>query len=466
VIALLGAAHFLVAAGLIMPAITGSEQTNLGRYGYLGDSLGAVIGTVLLQPWIPAGRLLSADSLLYFAKMLAPVFLIVWMRPRSILPLLGAGAALALNALSDSPGQRIFDYHYQLPVVAFIYVAIAYALKGEAEQTLPVKIIRAGLLPLALALFFLQGNLVSRTAALVFKEDERQATRKIVALTPPASTVLADHKVAPQLSERPGLYLTGWTVSPYYDLGLIDHIAIDERLTLDTAGEDHVVTAEVRRVLAEISQDGPAWRMDDSAAPGSEAFWNAVGCKSDEEGIKRASGAGLRIAVYERRPWQLKKDFSELLEVDYVHEIDFAASGDGPDWRERPVAIMASGRIPQCVQSALTLEIVYNGRLRVLSGPDILYEAWSKDEAARISTPLPSDWRERRLNIEYRNAPGAFELKAELAAPDGARVNLGQGLAPHLFEPLVVENGAYLFQRIGYLNDPPVGYRQPRQPRE
>jgi uncharacterized membrane protein len=456
-LALLGVAiaHFIVTAEIIMPMLTASEQANIGRFGYLGSSIGALFVTVITKPWIPLSVAFDKDSLYYYLIIFTPLLPFFWLRLRSLVPLIGAAGTTALNALSLDGGLRTLNYHYQLPITPFIYIGLIWLVRYELPTSAPVRAIRMGLLPWALLVCTLLYGPVGRIYGFATLHGPFNTTRQIVAATPPSAAVLTDHKLATQLSMRESLYLTDWTISPYYDIGDIDFIALDVANTIRSGGgPNDMLIHEARRLLAELGPEGPAERIAPSIPDDRKAFLAEAGC-ADSEGARRAAAAGIRNRVFRRQPWSLKKDFSTQVAVDYDPLLHLSSETDGHRFNIFDIAQFASmysGKFLPCVNKDLVLQLTYDGGVRVLVGGLIILDDWqNKSNVSRKIAISAESLGGKHFSLEYRTAhDNLAELDAAFMLPSGAVANAAWLLEPHRFVPVIARDDAYLLRRVDY----------------
>jgi uncharacterized membrane protein len=194
----IGIAWFLIATQVIVPQASAglvSVDRYLTRYNGLGDSYWEVAKTLLLQPQILFGTLLTWKNLEYLLLLVAPI---AWaIHPRHWSPLLGAVPTIAMNLLSNNNGQRSLTDQYSVPIFPFlILVAIAgFPTRWAWFRARKVVLIWSLIGFLALGkwgLFWIYTK----------QMDNRSATRSAMSLIQDDRAVLADSHFVPHLSQR------------------------------------------------------------------------------------------------------------------------------------------------------------------------------------------------------------------------------------------------------------------------
>jgi uncharacterized membrane protein len=188
----------------IVPAYRGEPYSHLGRYAQLGESLGAIVTTIVLHPLHTLASLTTPDRMLYLAAMLAPL---------GLLPLLGGWdlvgvlPALAQNLLSADPVLYNYRAQYQAFVLPFLVLA---AIGGYAR----LERRRPGHWPVAVLVVALVVSLAldSRTAnnfavARFWPTPARMAAYRVLAAVPPEVAVTAQDQYVPHLSLRPRVFV-------------------------------------------------------------------------------------------------------------------------------------------------------------------------------------------------------------------------------------------------------------------
>ncbi|MEB3291986.1 MAG: DUF2079 domain-containing protein [Synechococcales bacterium] len=194
----IGIAWFLIATQVIVPQASAglvSVDRYLTRYNDLGGSYGEVAKTLILQPQILLGTLLTWKNLEYLLLLAAPI---IWaIHPRHWSPLLAALPTIAMNLLSNNDGQRSLTDQYSVPIFPFlILVAIAgFPTRMAWFRTRKVLVIWALIGFLALGKWGLFWIYAKHT-------DTWSAARTAIGLIQDARPVLADSHLVPHVSHR------------------------------------------------------------------------------------------------------------------------------------------------------------------------------------------------------------------------------------------------------------------------
>ncbi len=220
-----GIAWFLIANKGIIPFF-GSEaallERHFYRYSYLGNSFPKMAQILLSQPELILGKVFSLTNLEYLVLLLAPV---IWgLSLQGLTPLVGAIPCLVLNILADHQSQKNLIFHYSLPAIPFLVLAvIANLAAGRAWLRNQKAIILWSLLGfLALAKF---GFFASQHLKYL---DNWQATREAIALVSSPENLLTTEHIAPHLSHRK-LIKCKFANSPQHDLNTFDYIFLNVR---------------------------------------------------------------------------------------------------------------------------------------------------------------------------------------------------------------------------------------------
>jgi uncharacterized membrane protein len=130
-VALAGAGWSLLCFAVIMPHYSGlSGSAFLVRYGQFGDSLAALLGTVLREPGLYLDWLRRPDVLRYLRDL--------WLSSGGLAILYPAGVAMALPSLAINTFSR-FDWmrsggaHYSAAIVPFLLIAAVYGVTWAAR---------------------------------------------------------------------------------------------------------------------------------------------------------------------------------------------------------------------------------------------------------------------------------------------------------------------------------------------
>lgn len=240
--AIAGSAWFLLCMFLLLPAFSkrADHFTLAQRYGYLGDTLGAVVSTVLTRPAVLAQHLFTAGNLRTLAGLLFTVaFLPLW----SLSALLVLATPLLVNILSELPEQRELGLHYSMPVLPFLYFGAILGLRRLLSSRVflrsggSVNLLAAALLLLGATnwIIVVSPRLTSETFV---KKPRYAIADSIIATLPRDRSVSAQTTLLPHLFRHRKGYL-------FPDVSDADYIFLDRRGPIwPLAGEEYVEAIE------------------------------------------------------------------------------------------------------------------------------------------------------------------------------------------------------------------------------
>jgi uncharacterized membrane protein len=124
-LAITGTFWFLLVMQIIYPHFRqGQESEYFAKYyGYLGNSMSAVVLSILSRPWILATEVLSWNKVLYVLKVTAPFLFFPLCRPSLLLPVAGA---FAVSLLSNVKVMYSGSFHYEAEIYAWFFVGCLY----------------------------------------------------------------------------------------------------------------------------------------------------------------------------------------------------------------------------------------------------------------------------------------------------------------------------------------------------
>jgi uncharacterized membrane protein len=189
---------------LIIPYFRGAPYPHLGRYGYLGDSVGEIVLGILLHPLAALGTAFSPSRLLYLGAILAPFAFLPLLAPLSLIPAL---PALAQNLLSIDP--VLFHHRSQYNVFILPFLALAAVSGFSRLSSLKGAAVARTLLVCA---FFFSLALTSRTlndlmVTRWWPGERERAAHAVLARVPPLASISADERFVPHLSHRPKAFI-------------------------------------------------------------------------------------------------------------------------------------------------------------------------------------------------------------------------------------------------------------------
>ena len=207
-----------LAAGWAFFAVLGIQHffadgnIHWSRYGYLGDSPGAMVWSLLTRPDLVWAQLVAADAGGYLWALLWPTALLALLAPEVLLLAL---PSLAINLLADFPPMHeVHTLIYAAPALPF---ALAAAVMGAARllRLLPRRAQSAAPWVIA-AVVLLLGGVDQRLhgylpgsgnyMALTVTDHHRRAAA-ILAQIPPDAAVSAQDRLNPHVSGRETVYI-------------------------------------------------------------------------------------------------------------------------------------------------------------------------------------------------------------------------------------------------------------------
>ncbi|MFN9176751.1 MAG: DUF2079 domain-containing protein [Synechocystis sp.] len=196
-----GVAWFIIAAKGIIPAFSGEEAAAVGRYGFLGSSVGEIALNLVLKPQLVLGALFTADNFFYLLLLIAPVIWGIW--GRAWIMFIPAIPTLFLNLITDYQLQKDLIHQYSLPIIPFLLlVVITHWHQGSTWLKRPRWII------LWAAIAFLALGKYTYFFGRYWQHwGDLSALYSAVALVQPGDRLLTAPYIAPHLSHRQDLQL-------------------------------------------------------------------------------------------------------------------------------------------------------------------------------------------------------------------------------------------------------------------
>jgi uncharacterized membrane protein len=243
-----GALWFVVALFVVVPYFTtgtGSFVGGIYSYGYLGNSFGEIVRTLLTRPLFVLQHLVEPDKVAFLFDLL---FISAFLPLLSPAELLLPAPILVLNLLSPNPVQYSLYYQYQGLTVPFLLIGSFYGLdrlqrflskrlRWNAERVRNVAL-------LFLVLFALGNCALWKNALWSVLQHRDTATRiadarAILAQVPPESPVAASSFLAPFVARREGLYFfPGNRSYPEEYITQADYIVTDTSDRLPARGHE------------------------------------------------------------------------------------------------------------------------------------------------------------------------------------------------------------------------------------
>lgn len=184
-----------------------------GRYGYLGDTPGAMVAALLTRPDLVWTQLVAAQAGAYLWKLLWPTGFLALLAPEALLLAL---PSLAVNLLADFPPMhQVHTLIYAAPIVPFVLAAAVMGLarlRGWLQRAawgrLVVPVMAAVIVALALVDQRLHGYLPGSGNALALTvTDHHRRAAAIIAQIPPDAKVSAQDRLNPHVSGRATIYI-------------------------------------------------------------------------------------------------------------------------------------------------------------------------------------------------------------------------------------------------------------------
>ncbi|BCW92141.1 MAG: hypothetical protein KatS3mg007_0035 [Thermoanaerobaculum sp.] len=215
----LGTAWFVAAVYWLIPSLSGKPPASFDRYAHLGNSVPTIVATILNDPWRLAHQLASWGSVRYLLLLVLPV---LWgLSVRGLGPLVGAAPTVLLNLMANYPKQRTLNYHYSVPVLPFLFLAIVAAW----AKTPPRPSRRRWVLAWSLLAFIGLANHRYLWRSYPDSLPYLRAARKAVAAVNTAGPVLTTSEFAPHLTHRQHIEITD-EASPPEALGRFDFVLL------------------------------------------------------------------------------------------------------------------------------------------------------------------------------------------------------------------------------------------------
>ncbi len=276
----LGSAWFVIVTQAVIPAFKeGRGPGGLGRYTYLGDSIGDIILNMLLRPDAVFARVFSPATFVYLLLLTAPI--IWWLSFKYWMPLVGALPVLMLNILSVIDAQRDLIHQYSVPIVPFLLVSVIATLadgkcglwyfvwrkwvkkKGVEnisdflEFQLPkLMVLWSAIAFLALAKYGYFWTIYLDTL------DTMPAMREAVSLVKTKGGVLTTSEIAPHLSDRQLIKLTkDYDPPTNEDLIEYDYVLLNLRYPGWKSNKEFAAALAIQ--LQDIPDFELAYRRDD-----------------------------------------------------------------------------------------------------------------------------------------------------------------------------------------------------------
>ncbi|MBI2205038.1 MAG: DUF2079 domain-containing protein [Candidatus Rokubacteria bacterium] len=207
-VAVASVAVLLIDVTFVMPYFRGAPYPHLGRYAWLGASLGQILGALVLEPWVWLPVAFAPAKLLYLVAMLAPLGFLPLLAPRA---LAAVGPPLAMNLLSVDSVLFHHRTQYQSFVLPFLILA---AVEGCRRLSAPVSRTRS---PVSATTVIAFGFVVSVVLASRTVNDlavtrwllapEHRAAYRLMEQIPGGVPVSVNERFVPHLATRREIHI-------------------------------------------------------------------------------------------------------------------------------------------------------------------------------------------------------------------------------------------------------------------
>lgn len=213
--------YFIVVAKIIMPAL-GGGIVRLDRYEQFGDSALEIIKNVIIRPDLTAQTVLIPEKMAYLFNILLSASFLPFAAGKSLILLV---PGLLINLLTTFSFQFSNFYQYDSILIPFMMIGAVFGLKNILTKTKINKNYVMTFISLTVALGFIFNSPLSPLNFPLPKfQDERVSDfKKIIKLIPPDASVAAYTNLAPHLTHREEIYMTG--DEPYF----MDYVILDKR---------------------------------------------------------------------------------------------------------------------------------------------------------------------------------------------------------------------------------------------
>jgi uncharacterized membrane protein len=273
----LGLGWFALATQWIIPVLGGaSVDRYAGRYGALGNSVGAIIVTLLTRPLIVLQTLLTVQNFEYLLLLLLPlVWVLIWGRPRIPTLWVAAVPIVGLNLLASYGAHKDLVHQYSLPILPFLIVgAIDTVAQMESQMELNRADRSIPRSPRIHSRWILLWAVVWFAAAAKFgwfwtkynqHPENRVAMAEAIATIPAhEGRILATSGLAAHLSQRAAIYFIEPPTLP--DPNAYDYVVINfgsRELKEETQYNQALLQSlQTSPVMALSYRRGPVYRFD------------------------------------------------------------------------------------------------------------------------------------------------------------------------------------------------------------
>jgi uncharacterized membrane protein len=224
----LGLIWFYLATQWVIPSFRSGGVESIARYAEFGDSIPAILASLVLRPQLLISRLATGDNLFYLALLFIPW---VWglKLGRSLLPLLPALPNLAMNLLTTYYPQKDLVHQYSLPIIPFLWLAALCAVSSQNGSKTPWWRTQRPILIWSTIGFLCLAKYSYIGGKYLANLDTWQASTRAIAQIPAQASVLATAKLAPHLAHRSQLKITIPEQTVQSQMANSDYILLDRR---------------------------------------------------------------------------------------------------------------------------------------------------------------------------------------------------------------------------------------------
>jgi uncharacterized membrane protein len=218
-----GIVWLIVVVKVIVPYFGhGRPASGLPLFDYLGNSLAQIILNMIRHPLVVMKHIFVPASAIYLLPIVIPV---IWgLHYKALWPLIGAVPAATVNMLSNMASQRSLFYHYSLPIVPFVFVAVIAALSMDLSWLKRGRTIIAWSLGLFVLAIIARGSRFQSKYAMDWKG--MADTEYAISQVEPQSSLLTTFETVPHLSHRADIQFIG-NAHPHAAVEHYDYVLIN-----------------------------------------------------------------------------------------------------------------------------------------------------------------------------------------------------------------------------------------------
>lgn len=229
----LGLLWFYLATQWVIPHFRPGGLEAVGRYAEFGDSIPAILASLIQRPQVWILHILTLPNLGYGALLFGPwIWGLKW--GRSLLPLLPVLPTIATNLLTTYSAQKDIIHQYSLPIIPFLWLtalaAISQNLSHDGKQSKFSWLqLRQTILIWSILGFLCLSKFHYMGWRYLEHLDTWQASTAAIAQIPPKYSVLTTAKLAPHLTHRKTLKTTDPQQNIIQQMENSEYILLDRR---------------------------------------------------------------------------------------------------------------------------------------------------------------------------------------------------------------------------------------------